>query len=385
MQVLERHNLHFTLISHMSRSVLDLGLQPTKRAKAQADRRQRKSEEQTKAQAANQLESAQRLQSSLAPPSNPDPKPLGLQEIGQMFDQETERMWEIDLRQRGLVDGTTTRDQLSQLHHELFRVNQCRILDRYWRRAGQKISQKANGRDIARKYFRMKIYKRCKGWFKSENSTTYLKSRTDLGSAQLQCRGISGMPHSTVDLSKDECLSYAHWQYKTMPLGSLDTYHFCDGQGMMNARYWTQSQLGRTSESLPDIRDPGYYEEPCSVQSELWKASINPPDNLCVSSDKEASCTQLQLMGDLEGLADTINNDIRLPPTFAHTWTHHSFSIPMQRATAQEQSHDSYTGQCNTFDGHYEQTSSSYPNHVMLSSLSSPSQDLSTEFFSHAA
>ena len=71
-------------------------------------------------------------------------------------------MWAIGLSRRGLEDGTTTRDQLSQLRHELFRVNQYRILDRYWRRAARTISQKANARDIAREYFRMRVYKRCK-------------------------------------------------------------------------------------------------------------------------------------------------------------------------------------------------------------------------------
>ena len=72
----------------MSRSVLDQGLRPTRRAKAQAICR--KSEDQTNVQAANQIESAQQLQFLLPPPSNPHAKPLGLQDIGLIFDQETE-------------------------------------------------------------------------------------------------------------------------------------------------------------------------------------------------------------------------------------------------------------------------------------------------------
>lgn len=39
-------------------------------------------------------------------------------------------MWNIGLRERGLADGIETRGTLSRLYHELFRVNQWKILDR---------------------------------------------------------------------------------------------------------------------------------------------------------------------------------------------------------------------------------------------------------------
>ena len=339
------HDFYFTLISHMSRSVLDLGLQPTKRAKAQAIRRQRKSEDQTKGQAANQIESAQQLQLLLPPPSNPHAKPLGLQEIGLIFDQETQRMWQIDLRQRELPDGIRTRHQLSELHHELFRVNQYRILDRYWRRAGRTIIQKANAEEIARKYFRMRIYKRCKGWFQSEDSTIYLDGHTDLGYAKLQPqpRGTSGMPLNTVDFSNDEELSCAQSQSETMSVGPLETKYFSNGEGTTCA--WCGAQSG----SLPATLDSGYYEE----QLQLGKTPITSLDTLRVSSDEEVRCAQLQPMRYLENLPDRINSDTPPPPTCAHF----SFLTSIQRVTEQDQFHNLYTGYGNTFGDLCEQTS----------------------------
>ena len=333
----------------MSRSVLDLGLRPTKRAKAQAIRRQRNSEDQTKAQAANQIESAQQLQLLLPPPSTPHTKPLGLQEIGLIFDQETKRMWQIDLRQRGLLDGIKTRDQLSQLHHELFRVNQYRILDRYWRRTGRTIIQKANAGEIARKYFRMRIYKRCKGWFKSEDSTIYLDSHADLGCAQLQPRGTSGMPLNTVDFSNDEGLSCAQSQPGTMSVGPLGTNYFSNGQGTTRACCWAQSQPRRNSGSLPATPDPGFHVE----QLQLGTTPITSLDTLRVSSDEEVRCAQLQPMRYVGRPPDRINSDTPSPLTYAHF----SFLTSIQRVTEPDQFHNLYTGQGNTFGDLCEQTS----------------------------
>ena len=334
----------------MSRSVLDLGLRPTKRAKAQAIRRQRNSEDQTKTQAAHQIESAQQLQLLLPPPSATHAKPLGLQEIGLIFDQETKRMWQIDLRQRGLPDGIKTRDQLSQLHHELFRVNQYRILDRYWRRAGRTIVQKANAGEIARKYFRMRIYKRCRGLFKSEDSTTYLDSHIDLGYAQLQPSGTSGMALNTLDFSNGEGLSCAQSQFETMSARSLETNYFSNGEGMTCARCRTQSQPRRNSGSLPATLDPDYYEE----QWQLGKTPITSLDTLRVSSDEEVRSAQLQPMRYLERPPDTINSDT---PTLAPF----SFLASIQRFTEQDQFHNPYTGKGNTFGDVCEQISQSNP------------------------
>ena len=336
----------------MSRSVLDLGLRPTKRAKAQAIRRQRNSEDQTKAQAANQIDSAQQLQLLLPPPSTPHTKPLGLQEIGLIFDQETKRMWQIDLRQRGLLDGIKTRDQLSQLHHELFRVNQYRILDRYWRRAGRTIIQKANAGEIARKYFRMRIFKRCKGWFQSEDSTLYLDSHTNLGYAKLQPqpRGTSGMPLNIADSSNAEGLSCAQSQSETMFVGPLGTNYFSNGEGTTCASCWAQSQPRRNSGSLPATLDPGFHVE----QLQLGKTPItsldtlNSLDTLRVSSDEEVRYAQLQPMRYLERSLDGINSDT-LPPL---TCVHFSFLT-----SEQDQFHNLYTGQGNTFGDPCEQTS----------------------------
>ena len=346
----------------MSRSVLDLGLRPTKRAKAQAIRRQRKSEDQTKAQAANQIESAQQLQSLLPPPSNPHAKPLGLLDIGLIFDQETERMWQIDLRQRGLPDGINTPDQLSQLHHELFRVNQYKILDRYWRRAGRTIIQKANAGETARKYFRMSIYERCKGWFKSEDSTIYLDSYTGLGYAQLQPRGTSRLPLNTVYFSNDEGLSCAQSQSEMMSVEPLSTNHFSNGERTKCARCWAQSQSRRNSGSLPATLDPGY----CEQQWQLEKAPMTSLDTLRVSGDEEEEeeeeeeevrWAQLQPMRCFERPPETLNSDTPSPPTLAHF----SFLAPIQRVTEQDQFHNPYTGQGNIFSDFCEQTWLSNP------------------------
>ena len=337
----------------MSCSVLDLGLRPTRRAKAQAIRRQRDSEDLAKAQAANQIESAQQLQYSLPSPSNPRAKPLGLQEIGLIFDQETQRMWRIDLKQRGLPDDLKTRDQLSQLHHELFRVNQYRILDRYWRRAGRTIIQKANAREIARKYFRMRIYKRCKGWFKSEDSTIYLDSHTDVGYEKLQPGATSGIPLDTVDLSNDEGMCCAQSQSETMSMGALDTNYFSTEEGTTCACCRAQLQSWRNSGSLPAILDPGYYEE----QWQLRRTPTTSRNILCVSSDEDVLWAQLQPMRHLERLPDAINSNTPSPPTLA------SFSClaSTQRAMEQDQFNNSYAGQGITFDGFCEQTSLSNP------------------------
>lgn len=62
-------------------------------------------------------------------------------------------MWDIELRQRGWKDGIETQEKLSQFHHELFRVNQSKILDRYWRRVRHKISHRDDAREVARKKF----------------------------------------------------------------------------------------------------------------------------------------------------------------------------------------------------------------------------------------
>ena len=256
---------------------------------------------------------------------------------------ETKRIWQIDLRQRGLPDGIKTHDQLSQLHHELFRVNQYRILDRYWRRAGRTITQKANAREVARKYFRMRIYKRCKGWFKSEDSKTYLTSNTNLGYAQLQPRGTSGVPYDTVDFSNDGGLSCALSQSETMSVGPLETNDFSNGEGTTCA--WCQAQ----SASLPATLDPGYYEE----QLQLGKTPITSLDTLCVRSDEEVRSAQLQSMRYFERLPDTINSDTPSPPLQAHC----SFLASIQRVTEQDHFHNPYTGHGDTFGDLCEQTS----------------------------
>lgn len=328
----------------MPQSVLDLGLEPTKRAKGQAYRRLKKSESQRKVQTANQLDSAQQLQLFLAPPSSQYTKPLGLQEIGQIFDQETQRMWDIDLRQRGLADGIETRDKLSRLHHELFRVNQCKILDQYWRRSGQRISQKAGAREIARRDFKMEIYKRCKEWFESKNSTTYLNSHTELGSAQLQLRRISEIPLSTVCFSHDEGVSCAQSQFGRTSVRPRDTVFFNNNEGVSCvhcfAQCWAQSPLGRTSASLPDTVDPGCYEEVSSGQLQLGRTSVRPPDMGCLSSDKGVSCAQLELRRTFERPPDTNNSDTPVSPTFAHC----QFPPPIQN-TGQGQNLYTYIGQ----------------------------------------
>lgn len=86
----------------------------------------------------------------LGPPPCPGIKPLGLQEIGNIFGQEKDRLWDIDLRRRVLKDGVATRDKLCQLCHELVRVNQCKMLDHYWIKAGQTVSQRDNAREFVR-------------------------------------------------------------------------------------------------------------------------------------------------------------------------------------------------------------------------------------------
>ena len=120
----------------MAQTVSDLGLQPTKGAKGHDDRHFKESENRRKVQTLSQIESAQQLQSSLPPPSRSYTKSLELQEIGQIFDQETQRMWNIDVREPGLADGIGTLEILSYLHHELLRLRQCKILDRYWKGSG---------------------------------------------------------------------------------------------------------------------------------------------------------------------------------------------------------------------------------------------------------
>ena len=337
----------------MSRSVLDLGLRPTKRAKAQAIRRQRKSEDQTKGQAANQSESAQQLQSLLSPPSIPHAKPLGLQDVGLIFDQETERMWQIDLRQRGLLGGINTPDQLSQLHHELFRVNQYKVLDRYWRRASQTTIQKANAGEIARKYFRMRIYKRCKRWFKSEDSTIYLEGHTNSGYTQLQSRGTSRMPLNTVGFNNDDGLSCVQSQSETMSVGRLETNYSSNVGRTECAWHQAQSQSRRDSGSLHTTLDPGYNEQ----QWQLGKPPITSLDTLHVSDDEGVRWAQLQAMRYLERLPDTLNSDTPSRPTLAHS----SFLGPVQRFTEQDQFLNLYTAQGNSFGDVCEQTSLSNP------------------------
>ena len=308
----------------MPQSVLDLGLQPTKRAKAQAFRRQKDSEDQTKFQTANQIESAQQLQCFLPPPSCPCTKPLGLQEIGHIFDQETQRLWDIDLRQRGLVDGVKTRDKLSQLHHELFRVNQCKILDQYWRKTGQTNSQRDNAREIARRDLRKKIYKRCKTWFESEDSTIYLNSDTELGSAQLQLRGPSGMPLNTGCFSDDERVS--QWQSGRASVMPLDIPDFNNNEEVS----WAQSQLVRTSGSLPDTVDSGYYGNFSSALLQPRGTSLTPLDTRCLNSNEGVSCAQLQLGVNVERLLDP-------------------FPYPTQINNGQEQDQFTYVGQDTPF------------------------------------
>ena len=240
----------------MAQTVFDLGLQPTKRAKGQADRHLKRSENQRKVQTANQIESAQQLQSSLLPLPKSYTKPLGLQEIGKIFDQETQRMWDIDLRERGLADGTETREMLSQLHHELFRVNQCKILDRYWKRSGVRISQKTDAREIARMEFRRKMYERCKEWFKNKNSKAYLCSQTEL---QLQLRDI---PNDTAGFSNDEGTLSPFRRAFVRPRETLfsnnDEQVSC---AYCSAQYCAQSLQWRTSSSPPDTVGPGFYDE----------------------------------------------------------------------------------------------------------------------------
>lgn len=102
-------------ISYMSRSVLDLGLQPTKCAKAQVFRRQRSSEDQIKVQTANQIKSAQQLQLFSSPLSSP---------------------------YEGLAKHLTE-------------------------------GPGGHARDIARGVSRMKIYKSCQERFESADSTTF--------------------------------------------------------------------------------------------------------------------------------------------------------------------------------------------------------------------
>lgn len=329
----------------MSQSVLDLGLQPTKRAKGQAYRRLKKSENQRKVQTANQLDSAQQLQLFLPPPSSPHTKPLGLQEIGQIFDQETQRMWDIDLRQRGLADGIETRDKLSRLHHELFRVNQCKILDRYWRSSGQRISQKAGAREIARRDLGMKIYKRCKDWFESKDSTTYLNSHTELGSTQLQLGGISEIPLDTVCFSNDEGVSCAQSQFGRTSVRPRDTIFFNNDEGVScahcSAQFWAQWPLGRTSASLPNTVNPGFYEEVGSGQLQLGRTSVRPPDMGCLSSDKGVSCAQLELRRKFQRPPETNNSNTPVSTTFAHC----QFPSPIPNNTGQGQNQYTYEGQ----------------------------------------
>ena len=352
----------------MSRSVLDLGLRPTKRAKAQAIRRHRNSEGQTNTHVANQIQSAQQLQSSRPPPPNPHAKPLGLQEIGLIFDQETERMWEINLMQSGLSDGMKTRHQLSQLHHELFRVNQYKILDRYWQRSSRILSEKANAREIARKHFRMTIYKRCKRWFKTENETTYLNGNTDMGSTQLQPRGTSEVQLGTVDSNNNEGLSRAQSQSETMSVRLLNTSHSSNREGTTCAQCWARSRHGRTSESLPARLDPAYYDEHGSVQSQLERTPCSLPSSLDPVYYSEHGPVQSQLGESSRSLPDTFSSDeevgwvqlqclrefeITLDPTLAH-W---DFPTSVQRVTGQEQLHDPYMGHSDISGDLYEQTS----------------------------
>ncbi len=344
----------------MAQSVLDLGLQPTKRAKAQAERRQKESADQAKVQTANQLESAQQLQSYHLPASSLSIKPLGLQEIGQIFDQETRRMWNIDLRQRGLVDGFETRDKLSQLYHELFRVNQCKILDRYWRRVSHRISQRDDAREIARRKFRIEIYKRCKEWFENENSTIYLDSHTELDATQLQLWGDTGMPSNTVCFSKNEGVSCAQSDFGSTSVRPLDTDYLNSDEGVGCA----QSQFGSTSMrpldtiylnsdgggSLPDTVDPGYNEDLDSVQLQLGRNSVWPLDTERLGGGEGVSCAQLQLRGTFERPPDTNNSDIAIASTLAYC------SCPplIQKDTGQEHNQYTLVGNDSTYGYDYE-------------------------------
>ena len=81
----------------------------------------------------------------------------------------------------------------------------------------------------------MRIYKRCNGWFKSEDSIVYLNSHADLGYAQLQPKGTSRMPFNTVDFSNDEGMSCAQSQSQTISVGPLDTNYFSNGEGTICA------------------------------------------------------------------------------------------------------------------------------------------------------
>ena len=165
-------------------------------------------------------------------------------------------MWNIDLRERGWADGIQTRETLSQLHHELFRVNQCKILDRYWKRSGVRISQKANAREIARMDFRQKMYERCKEWFKNEDSTAYLHSHTEMRSTQPQLRDI---PNDTFGFSNDEGTLSTFKRTFVRPRETIFSNNDEQVSGVYcSAQCCARSLLGRTSASPPDMVDPGF-------------------------------------------------------------------------------------------------------------------------------
>ena len=168
-------------------------------------------------------------------------------------------MWNIDLRERGWADGIETRETLSQLHHELFRVNQCKVLDRYWKKSGVRISQKANAREIARMDFRQKMYERCKEWFKNDDSTAYLHSHTELRSTQLQLRDI---PNDTVGFSNDEGTLSPFRRTFVRPRETM----FSDNDAQVSCVYCSaqccaRSLLGRTFASPPDTVHHDFYDE----------------------------------------------------------------------------------------------------------------------------
>ena len=166
-------------------------------------------------------------------------------------------------------------------------------------------------------------------------------------------KGPPGMLFNTADFSNDEGMSCAQSQSETMFVGPLDTTYFSHGEGTICAWCRAQSQSPRNSGCLPATLDPGYYEK----QWQLGKPPITSLDTLRVSSDEEVRWAQLQPMKYFERSPDTINSDTPSPPTLAHF----SFLASIQRFTEQDQFHNPYTGQGNTFDNVCEQTSLSNP------------------------
>lgn len=128
-----------------------------------------------------------------------------------------------------------------------------------------------------------------------------------------------------LDTSNDERLSWGKSQFGTMSVGPLDENHFSNGGATTGA----QSQLGRTSGTLPAILDSGYHEEHGSVQLQLGKIPTILLDKSDFSSFcrslEEVSRAQLQLMRIPGRPPDTTSRNTLSPAALAHC----SFPTPI--------------------------------------------------------